>query len=243
MSPPATGEPDTAGRGFDAVLFDLDGTLIDSEGRTEVAVRALLDATGLDPDGGADLSLFHGATWTCIAEQIGTAFPALAGPGRAVAADLQRAFHRSLIETPPPLVPGAKETLTRALETGPCAIVTSSNRESLDHALILLGVRDERLEKICAEDVGRSKPAPEPFLKGAKRLGVAPERCLVFEDSVAGLTAAKAAGMRAIGIARDRIGVERRPLEALAERVIADFTELPSDFFSRPSINKPESSL
>jgi beta-phosphoglucomutase-like phosphatase (HAD superfamily) len=78
---------------------------------------------------------------------------------------------------------------------------------------------------VSAEDCQRSKPDPECFQIAAQRLGIACERCLVFEDSVAGLQAARAAGMHTIAIGP---GADKAPL---SDRMIADFTELPVGFF------------
>lgn len=213
------------------MIFDLDGTLIDSEDRTNRVVRALLDAKDLDPGGAVDLTRFHGATWEHIGTRIGSAFPTLAG--RALAAELQAAFHASLLADPPPLIRGARTALIEALHGFPTAVVTSSNRESLEQVLMRFEVDCSGLVTVCAEDVLHSKPAPDGYLMAAEQLEVSPNRCLVFEDSNAGLSAAGTAGMTTIAIARDRGGDERSALGALASLVICDFTELPSDFFTK----------
>jgi len=214
---------------FEAVIFDLDGTLIDSEDRTDRAVGALLRARGLDPAGLPELARLHGTTWAHIGARLGEAFPTLADS--ALTAELQALFHAGLLADPPGLIPGAEGALAAAVAAFPTAIVTSSNRESLELALERLGVGASRLVTISADDVERSKPAPDGFLKAAHRLGVPAGRCLVFEDSRPGLLAARAAGMTAIAIARDRCGDERRALVDLAALVISDFTRLPPDFF------------
>jgi len=216
---------------FEAVIFDLDGTLIDSEDRTEGVVRALLEAEGLDPGDGADLARFHGTTWADIGARIASSFPSL--NRRTVAAELQAAFHAGLIKDPPPPIPGAREALVEALRHYPTAIVTSSNREDLIQVLTQFDLAGSGLVTVCAEDVRHSKPSPEGFLAAAGELGVPTGRCLVFEDSHAGLTAARAAGMIAIAIARDRVGDEQRALASIASLVIADFRSLPPDFFTR----------
>lgn len=220
-------------RPFSAVIFDLDGTLIDSEDRSERVVLEFLAARGLVAEAVPDLTRFHGMTWEEIGTRLEAIFPSLSS--QMSGGELRDAFHASLLADPPPLIPGAKGAVAASLSGFPTAVVTSSNRESLEYALTLLDLDVSGLLSICAEDVRRSKPDPEGFLTAAKRLGIPADRCLVFEDSVAGLAAAGAAGMSAFAIARDRIGDDRDRLKNLADRVISDFTELPKDFFSATS--------
>ena len=78
----------------------------------------------------------------------------------------------------------------------PLAIVSGSPRENVVQTLAALGITDRFNAVICAEDYRRGKPNPEPFLTGARALGVAPEHCLVFEDADLGIVAAEAAGMQ-----------------------------------------------
>jgi len=102
-----------------------------------------------------------------------------------------------------PVLPGAREIF--ALARGakiPVAIVTGSARLEFEHALPTLGVQPGELAaSVCAEDVTRGKPNPEGYLQAARALGVAPERCLVVEDSEAGIAAGLAAGMRVVACA------------------------------------------
>jgi len=215
---------------FDAALFDMDGTLVDSEERTDAVVAAVIEAAGLAPAMVEDPTAFHGATWADIAAQLVSIFPALRG--RDLATELQDAFHASLVAAPPPPVPGAWEALRACLVNKQTGIVTSSQRESLEVVLAHAGIDPGALLTICAEDVRASKPAPEGYLAAAAALGVPPGRCLVFEDGMAGLRAARAAGMTAIAIARSRRGDARRQLERMARHVVSDFLELPTDLFS-----------
>ena len=84
----------------------------------------------------------------------------------------------------------------------PFAVVSGSTRESVTASLKLLGVLDKFDTLVCAGDYTKSKPDPEPFLIAAERLGVAPEDCLVFEDTEMGIQAATAAGMASVKIAQ-----------------------------------------
>jgi len=205
-------------RGVEAVLFDMDGTLVLTEDRTDRAVLRLLAAHGVDP---ADLDLrrFHGVTWAAIEADLTQRWPVLGAIH--VGAALQREFHDSFLSDPPAPVPGACEAVAAAAAVVPTAIVTSSNRETLTQVCDQLQLHALVTVSVAAEDCDRPKPDPEPFALGAQRLGVAPERCLVFEDSAAGVRAATSAGAVVIAIGS----------ESGHEPWIPDYRSLPEDFF------------
>ena len=209
--------------GIEAVLFDMDGTLVLTEDRSDRAVRALLTAHGVSVDPDFDLSRFHGVTWAAIGAQLVERWPLLASID--VAAALQRHFHQTLIDDPPAPVAGAPEALAAAAAVMPTAIVTSSNRETLTLVCDQLALHGLVTVTVSAEDVTRSKPSAEPFTLAAERLGVDPERCLVFEDSLAGVQAGGAAGATVIAIGS----------ESGHEPWMADYRGLPPGFFSRAS--------
>lgn len=216
-------------RGIEAVIFDLDGTLVDSEVTTARAVDALLSVRAI-PHAEIDYVRFHGLTWRRIDELLIADYPALAG--QPLATQLQELFDRLLVADPPPPIRGAREAFIGASEALPTAIATSSNRQSLNLVLDALQLRRQCHAVVCAEDCSRSKPDPQCFLLAAQRLGRPPERCLVFEDSLAGLQAARAAGMTAVaitcGMRADALATARE----LAQAALRDFTELPAKFFS-----------
>ncbi len=217
------------------MFFDLDGTLVDSEVLTDQGVRDHLEAHGLAPRLAPKPSSFHGETWAHIGARLAESFPVLDGP--ATAATLREVFDKEAAAAPPRKIPGAEAALQAALQGFKTAIVTSNNRATLEHTLAHFELDRDALWTVCAEDVLRSKPAPECYLRAAALVEVAPSRCLVFEDSVAGLTAARAAGMTSIAIARARDESDCRPLKDLATRVIRDFTELSADFFTSGHLN------
>jgi HAD superfamily hydrolase (TIGR01509 family) len=217
---------------LEAIIFDFDGTLVDSEKVTDRVVSELLVEKGIPGDLAlADLELaqFHGVTWEQGSVILQERYPALAG--LSLAPRLQEKFHAALLENPPPPIPGAVEAVRAAADIFPLALVTSSNRESVDHALRRLGLGHCFSSLICAEDCTRSKPDPQGYELAAKRLNVSRKRCLVFEDSRAGLQAAKSAGMWTVAITRN-------PDEAVgpgkiqnADYTIRDFKALPRTFF------------
>lgn len=194
---------------IEAIIFDMDGTLIDSEVLTGVAIRALLQEQGIQRDGHIDEAQFYGCTWRSIAAKLLDFFPELTfnsshGIEREptfVEKELQKNFHRNMITTPPPEIPGAAEFVLEAGNQLRVIIVSSSQRESIETTIARLGIGIAvNSGFLGAEDYSQSKPAPDCFLRGAAQLGVEPSRCLVFEDSIAGITAARTAGMRVVGI-------------------------------------------
>jgi HAD superfamily hydrolase (TIGR01509 family) len=204
-----------------AVLFDMDGTLLDSEHLTDAAVERLLKGSGIQVD--VDYTRFHGMTWKSISDSLRHEFPTLIGLPLEI--ELQSLFHQDLLETKPPIIPGATDALLAASLRCHTALVSSSDRQSVEHVVQRLGLTATLDSLVCAEDCQRSKPDPQCYQLAAARLKVECGRCLVFEDSLAGLNAARSAGMRTISIGR---GPER---EALADHVITNYRDLPDDFF------------
>jgi beta-phosphoglucomutase family hydrolase len=99
-------------------------------------------------------------------------------------------------------LPGVRTWLERLRDAGvPCAIGSSTHRANIELSLGLIGLAEFFQATITAEDVKQGKPDPEVFLKGAQALGVAPERCVVFEDALVGIAAAHAGGMKVVAVA------------------------------------------
>lgn len=214
------------GRSIRAYMFDMDGTLVDSEPHTPVTVTRFLAQQNLSP-GSMDLTQFHGYTWQHIADTLNTDFPQLHTP--CTAAALHDIFHNLGLETPPPFGPGADTALTAACQAAPTQIVTSANRESVEHLLRRLDIRDKLAGILAADDFQSSKPDPECYLLAAERIDVAPEHCMVFEDSIAGIRAGKAAGMQVVAILHAT--PDAAQARAMADHAIADFSRLPANFF------------
>ncbi|MFE9691728.1 HAD family hydrolase [Micromonospora sp. NPDC005806] len=104
----------------------------------------------------------------------------------------------------------------------PFAVVSGSTRESVTASLTALGLLDRFETLVCAGDYTRAKPDPEGFLLAARRLGVAPTDCLVFEDTALGVQAATAAGMAAVRVPQHRIlgSLAQEPDHAAVERLL-----------------------
>ena len=186
------------GRRFDAVLFDMDGVLVDSEPLHDDAVRALLAAHGLrDVDailrefvGTRDIDMFRAL---CVRHGLGDDPQALT--------DRRTAMTIARLERGVPVMPGVPEVPTWLAGAGyALAVASSSTLDIIEVTLRVAGVRPLFPVVVSGAGVPRGKPAPDVFLAAAERLGVAPERCVVVEDSRHGLLAAKAAGMTCAAI-------------------------------------------
>jgi len=212
-----------------AVLFDMDGTLIDSELNTEPAIASVCRELGIaDPD--LDYPSFYGRTWPTVVETMIETYPALAEvPDLAMR--FHRQFHDLCVTRPPPPIPGVQKAIAAFSSFVPVAIVSSAYRESIEATIGQLDIASEITCHVGAEDFTRSKPAPDCFLHAAGLLNVNPESCLVFEDSTAGLGAARAAGMWVIAITHRSNDLARA--KELGHLAIDDYTELEPDFIPR----------
>jgi sugar-phosphatase len=178
-----------AGRTFDAVLFDMDGTLIDSMAGSLQAWSTWATEHDVDPAHLADLG----------GRPAAQVIPALLTADR-VAGALARIEHLEVQAAAEGIevLPGTVEALA-SLPPDRVAIVTSCTRELL--AARLTGSRLQHPREIVTfDDVEHGKPAPDPFLLGAQRLGVDPARCLAVEDAPAGLASARAAGCTTLAV-------------------------------------------
>ncbi|POX48057.1 HAD family hydrolase [Streptomyces sp. Ru72] len=175
-----------------ALLLDMDGTLVNSDAVVERIWRRWAAGHGLDGD--EVIKVVHGRQ--------GHASMALLLPDRPVEQNLADNARMLAEETSDMdgvvAIPGAREFLD-ALRGLPHALVTSADVPLSTARMAAAGLELPPV-RITAESVGASKPDPEGFLKGAAELGVAPEDCVVFEDSGAGIAAGRAAGMRVVGV-------------------------------------------
>jgi mannitol-1-/sugar-/sorbitol-6-phosphatase len=177
-------------RAFAAFLFDMDGTILSSIAAAERVWARWARRHGLDV--AAFLPTIHGMRGVDTVRMLN-----LPGVDAQVEADLISAEEMIDVEGVHEIA-GARRLLAR-LPVGRWAVVTSAPRELALRRLEAAGLAAPPM-LIAAEDVARGKPAPDPFLLAAKRLGVAIDDCLVFEDAPAGIAAAEAAGARIVVI-------------------------------------------
>lgn len=212
-----------------AVIFDMDGTLVDSELLTEPTIRAFCREAGIC-EVNFQYSQFYGVSWEHIAARITDCDPRLAGVPN-MARRLHALFEKMCADNPPAFVPGARKAMVEAHARVPTAIVSSSFRESIDATIRRMDISSFVTHYAGADDYAQPKPAPDGFLSAAEVLRVPPHRCLVFEDSLVGIQSAKAAGMPVIAITHRSNDAVRAP--ELAERSVKDFTELEDGFFGQ----------
>ena len=181
-----------------AALFDLDGTLVDSEPVHRAAWKSFFGSRGWEISDETYASHIVGRRGA-------DAFRSLDGPWRdedpeALMAEVLT--HQAAVHAEPGRIPGAAELVRAVHGAGiPIAVVTSALRAWVDEALDFVGVADLVSVVVSAEDVTAGKPDPEGYLAACDRLGVDPAHVAAFEDSVSGVTAASAAGItRVVGV-------------------------------------------
>ncbi|GAA4393806.1 HAD family phosphatase [Tsukamurella soli] len=181
-----------------AVLWDMDGTLLDSEKLWDIAVEEFTASLGSEMTPELRLTTLGNATRAAldkIYDHAGTPTHE-----RDHVRDEQWVSDRviELFETGIPWMDGAREALALCAGLGiPLVLVTNTIRSVTEHALGTLG-RERFAATVCGDEVAAPKPAPDPYLRGAGLAGVPPERCVAFEDSATGAAAALAAGCRVV---------------------------------------------
>ncbi len=173
-----------------AILFDLDGVLIDSTRSVDRQWRAWAREHGIDEE--KVISIAHGVR---SLEVIRAVAPHIDAEAEVLRLEAREAGDQVDVA----VMPGAA-ALIGAIPDGHWAVVTSGTRDLASARLRLGGLRVPKI-LVTAEDVVNGKPHPEPYLRGAELLGVKPEECLVIEDAPAGIRSARAGGMKVIALA------------------------------------------
>ncbi|GHB63520.1 hydrolase [Streptomyces cirratus] len=194
---PAAVTRTTDGSALQAVLLDMDGTLVDTEGFwweiEEEIFRELghrLEETWRDIVVGGPMS----RSAAFLIESTGAAI------GLAELSVLLNERFEARIADQVPLMPGAERLLAElARHNVPTALVSASHRRVIDQVLLTLG-RDRFTMTVAGDEVPRTKPHPDPYLLAAQALGAHPSRCAVIEDTATGVAAAEAAGCRVVAV-------------------------------------------
>ncbi|MFI4888936.1 MAG: HAD family hydrolase [Steroidobacterales bacterium] len=213
-----------------ALLFDLDGTLVDTETHTDRAIEAIVAKYGIE---GFALppTETRGRTWPHVAGVI-RARTRIDVPVAVLADELLAYWNKATLDVKP--IPGASEALRAAAARElKIAVVSSSPLAVITRLVDRLGAGDVVDARACVggDGVRNGKPDPEGFLKAASLLAASPAETLVFEDSRAGLLAARAAGMRSLFVmccASDIAGNA-----ALASASCTDYLTLPPSFWDQ----------
>jgi HAD superfamily hydrolase (TIGR01509 family) len=182
---------------IEAVVFDLDGLLLDTEQLWDDVREALTRERGgrWHERAQADMMGMSSIEWSqYMHDELGLPDPP-EELNRLVVERMKERYREQL-----PVIDGAVEAVRRIGERWPLGLASSSNRALIDLALELLGVADLFRVTVSSEEVERGKPAPDVYLEAARRLGVSPERVAAIEDSANGIRSAKVAGTRVIAI-------------------------------------------
>jgi HAD superfamily hydrolase (TIGR01509 family) len=205
-----------------AVVFDLDGVLVDSEELWDRARRELVEERGgvWRDDATRAMMGMSSREWSRYMQDELQVDLEPAEISAAVVAKLEQLYREQL-----PLLPGARAAVLALAARWLLGLASSANREVIDLVLELAGLEESFAATVSSEEVPRGKPAPDVYLEAARRLAVAPTDCAAVEDSTNGLRAAAAAGMRVIALpnrafppAEDALG--------LADVVIGSLDEL-----------------
>jgi HAD superfamily hydrolase (TIGR01509 family) len=209
----------------EAVVFDLDGVLLDSEEIWDRAREELARERGgrWHDRAQRDMMGMSSTEWSrYMHDVIGLAEPP-EEINREVVRRLTELYREEL-----PAIPGAREAVERLAARWPLGLASSSNRELIDLVLELLGVEHLFTATVSSEEVARGKPAPDVYLEAARRLGVDPTRAAAVEDSHNGILSANAAGMRVIAIPNAHFPPDEDAL-AEADVVLDSLAELTVD--------------
>jgi len=208
-----------------AVVFDLDGVLVDTETVWDDVREALVRERGgrWHAHAQADMMGMSSLEWSrYMHEELGLSESPQAINDEVVGRMLVR-YRADL-----PLIDGAVPAVERLADAFPLALASSSNRPLIDAVLQTSGLDRHFAATVSSEEVARGKPAPDVFLEAARRLGVAPRLCAAIEDSSNGLRAAHAAEMRVIALPNAHYPPGEDAL-ALADVVVGTLDELTAD--------------
>jgi HAD superfamily hydrolase (TIGR01509 family) len=209
----------------EAVVFDLDGVIVDSEQVwDEVREQFVRESGGTYTEAATRAMMgMSSPEWSrYLVEELGVPMTA----GQANAEVVRRMLER--YGEAPPLIAGAVGAVRRVGARWPLAIASSANRELIDVVVDAAGLGDLIRVSVSSEEVGRGKPAPDVYLEAARRLGVDPTRCAAVEDSHNGLRSARAAGMRVVAVPNLHFPPDDEAL-AQADVVLGSIAELTPD--------------
>ena len=201
-----------------AAIFDLDGTLVDSEVLWVSAAEGYLADLGHSISHEEALGIIYGRSWLAIYDDIITRFPEIDVSIDEMEEAL-RAYMLDLQDGRDIIISGSVKLLKRLAREMPVCIVSGSSVNDVVRFVEMLDVASDLEFVLGAEDYSAGKPDPAGFLLAAEKLNVDPRDCVVFEDSEAGVTAAKAAGMRAVALVRQ--GCPRQNVAA-ADLIVDD---------------------
>ena len=216
--------PPEAGR-IAAVVFDLDGVLVDSEAVWDEVRRRFTEENGGRWHEGAQREMMgmSSVEWSrYVRDRLGVDMD----PERISieVADRVADLYRERL----PLLPGALESVRLLAKEWPLAVASSSNRHVIDLVVELAGLKEEFRATVSSEEVGSGKPAPDVYLEAARRLEVDPGACAAIEDSTNGIRSARAAGMPVIAVPNRDYPPEAET-RGQADRILDSLVDLTPD--------------
>ena len=213
-----------------AVIFDLDGVVVDSESAWDAARRELVARVGgaWKPEATRAMLGMSSGEWSrYVRDELGVPLD-LDGINTAVVDNIERRYREAL-----PLIPGAVDAVRRMAGRWPLGLASSSNRPIIDLVLEQAGLTASFVATVSSEEVGRGKPAPDVYLEAARRLKVEPRGCVAIEDSSNGLRSAAAAGMAVVAIPNrefapgpDALALAATVLDSIGELTVELVSEL-----------------
>lgn len=189
-----------------AILFDLDGVLVDSTKSVDRQWRRWAREQGIDPNQVAAIA--HGVRTIEVIRRLA---PHLSAEQETEKLEAREAADHDGVD----VMPGAA-ALLRSIPDGRWCVVTSGTRKLATSRLRLAGLPQPKV-LVSADDVSNGKPDPQPYLKGAKLLGMHPAECLVIEDAPAGILSAHAGGMKVIALPSTFPAAKLREADAIAK--------------------------
>ena len=208
---------------IEAVVFDMDGVLVDTEHLWDEVREALTEEWGgrYTPEAQEAMMGMSSPEWSRYLHEV----VGLREPPDVIRDEVVRRM-LARYDTDLPVVPGAVEAVRRLAGDGyRLAVASSSNRELIDAMLDRLELTSAFEVTVSSEEVARGKPAPDVYLEAARRLGISPSACVAIEDSASGIRAAHAAGMRVIAYPNRHYPPDEGVL-ALADVVVRSLRDL-----------------
>lgn len=214
-----------------AVIFDMDGVLLDSEPLHYEAVRQALAEQGVDFPLD-DYARYLGTTLTSTWDELCERYPIT-----MTLAEFEARYNSDVLkqyQAGAPLIPGARELIERLLDAGvSIAVASSSHRQWVEAALTGAGLREYFDQTTAGDEVSVGKPSPEIYLKAAQKLGFDPANCIAVEDAPAGVESANAAGMKVV-LVRSEL---TNDLDLASDWQVDDLTQFKLTWLSNRSAN------
>jgi len=213
----------------EAVVFDLDGVLMDSEQLWNQSKQEVVRESGgrWREDAPTAMMGMSSPEWSRYMRNALGVPMAIDEINRAVVERMEQHYREHL-----PLLPGAVEAVRSLHRHWPLALASSANREIIDFALDAAGLAREFSATVSSEEVEHGKPAPDVYLEAARRLEVSPDRCVAIEDSSNGLRSGAAAGMAVIAVPNHHYPPDDDAL-ALAATCVSTLLEITPELVER----------